>query len=378
MIQKRVDRNGFDKKIFRRKYYYFSKDVKDFLLALGNYLAKTFHFGSFHANKAKSFFVFSLYKQRGKQGHRFIHSGMAALAAFGVVIAPVIAQEFPGSSIDPWEIPTTTSVLSASTVDPETSTLISEKVRDKIILYEVKEGDTVSSITQKFDISEDTVRWQNDLGPKDTIKSGEPLEILPITGISHKVKKGDTIYSIAKKYDIDAQPIVNFPFNTFTNDETFELAIGQTIFVPDGVMPKAVQTSPRIRQITPDAGTVVASGNFVWPAGGRITQRFVWYHKGIDIANKAAPGVLAADAGTVVAAGWPNGWGYGNRVLIDHGNGYQTLYAHLSSIYVVPGQRVNRGNVIGKMGTTGRSSGIHLHFEVTSNGGYINPLNVLK
>lgn len=177
---------------------------------------------------------------------------------------------------------------------------------------------------------------------------------------------------------IHPQSIVDFPYNAFVNDETFELAIGQVVVVPDGVKPAERPTSPRIRQVTPDAGTVVASGTFVWPTGGTITQRSVWYHQGIDIANRVAPNVLAADSGTVIVAGWPDGYGYGNRVIIDHGNGYRTLYAHLSQIYVVPGQTVARGNAIGKMGSTGRSTGIHLHFEVILNGVHLNPLNVLR
>jgi murein DD-endopeptidase MepM/ murein hydrolase activator NlpD len=204
------------------------------------------------------------------------------------------------------------------------------------------------------------------------------LEVLPVTSVSHKVNKGDTVYSIAKKYDTSPQGIVDYPFNSFTNDETFELAIGQTVVVPDGIPPAAASTTPRIRQITPDAGTVVASGSFVWPAGGSVSQRFVWYHKGIDIANRAVPSILAADSGKVVMAGWIDGYGYGNRVMIDHGNGYRTLYAHLSQVYVVPGQTVARGAAIGKMGSTGRSTGIHLHFEVIRNGVYLNPLSVLQ
>lgn len=320
----------------------------------------------------------ALYRQRGKYARRLIHSGMAGLAAVGMMIAPIIAEEFPGRSVNPWDIPSPSSVLSAATQDPYITTLVSEKVRDRAIEYTVSEGDTVSSIAEKFGISSDTIRWQNDLDSRDRIKAGQKLEILPVTGISHKVKKGDTVYSIAKKYDIDAQPIVNFPFNTFTNDETFELAIGQIIIVPDGVMPQAQGPSPRTRQLTPDAGTVVASGNFVWPTSGRISQRFVWYHKGLDIANKSTPNILAADSGVVVVAGWPDGYGYGNRVVVDHGNGYKTLYAHLSSIYVVPGQTVQRGDAIGRMGCSGRCTGPHLHFEVILNGVYLNPLSVLR
>ncbi|MFH1971679.1 MAG: M23 family metallopeptidase, partial [Patescibacteria group bacterium] len=183
----------------------------------------------------------------------------------------------------------------------------------------------------------------------------------------------------AKYYDTSAQGLVDFPFNSFSNDETFELAIGQTIIVPDGIKPSQVLWQPlaRVKQTTPDAGSVTALGTFVWPAGGQISQRFVWYHKGIDIANKTSPSILAADSGVVIVAGWPDGSGYGNRVIIDHGNGYRTLYAHLSRVSVVAGQTVVRGNVIGQMGSTGRSTGIHLHFEVIKNGVYLNPLNVL-
>ncbi|KKU10209.1 MAG: Peptidase M23 family protein, partial [Candidatus Woesebacteria bacterium GW2011_GWB1_45_5] len=309
-----------------------------------------------------------------------IHTGMAGLAAVGMMIAPVIAQEFPGRSVDPWEIPSSSTVLSATTEANETSTLVSDKVRDQVEEYIVQEGDTVSTISDKFDISIDTIRWQNNLKSQDAIKVGQVLEILPVTGISHKVQKGDTVYSIAKKYDTSAQAVVDFPYNTFVNDETFELAIGQNVVVPDGVKPAEILWSPiaRVRKVTPNAGTVVASGAFVWPAGGTITQGFSWYHKGIDIANNGAPAILAADAGRVVVAGWPDGYGFGNRVIIDHGNGFRTLYAHLSQIWVVPGQTVNRGDALGKMGSTGRSTGIHLHFEVLQNGVYLNPLNVLR
>lgn len=360
------------------KVFNFLSDLKLFCLELTRFLLKNFHLSFLHFESGKGVFVTALYRQRGKMARRFMHSGMAGLVAVGMMIAPVIAEEFPGRTVDPWDTPSPSSVLSAATEDPYTQTLISEKVRDRIIEYEVKPGDTVSSIAEKFGVSIDTVLWQNDLGPKDKIKPGQTLNILPVAGVAHKVRKGDTVYSIAKKYDIDAQPIVNFPFNTFTNDETFELAIGQTIMVPDGVMPSKKPVAPRVRQLTPDAGTVVASGNFVWPAGGRITQGFVWYHKGLDIANKAAPNVLAADSGKVVVAGWPDGYGYGNRVVIDHGNGYRTLYGHLSRIYVVSGQTVARGGAIGRMGCTGRCTGTHLHFEVIRNGVYINPLGVLR
>ncbi|MEK7113101.1 MAG: M23 family metallopeptidase [Patescibacteria group bacterium] len=359
------------------KFLAFFAEIRLFFSELANYLIRNFHLSFLRFEEGKGVFVAALYRQRGRYARRLMHTGMAGLAAVGIMIAPVIAQEFPGRSVNPWEIPSTSSVLSASVEDPETTTLVSDKVRDKIIEYTVQEGDTVSSIAQKFGVSEETIRWQNSL-TRDQIKIGQTLEILPVTGISHKVQKGDTVYSIAKRYDTSAQALVDFPYNAFVNDETFELAIGQVVVVPDGVRPADRPAAPRIRQITPDAGTVVASGSFVWPTGGTISQRFAWYHKGIDIANRAAPVILAADAGRVIGAGWLDGYGYGNRVIIDHGNGYRTLYGHLSQVYVVSGQTVARGAAIGKMGSTGRSTGIHLHFEVLNNGVYLNPLNVLR
>ncbi|MFV1916984.1 MAG: peptidoglycan DD-metalloendopeptidase family protein [Patescibacteria group bacterium] len=355
----------------------FASELKLFSSELARYVANKLHLSFLRFESGKGIFVSALYRQRGKMARRLIHISMAGLAAVGMMIAPVIAQEFPGRSVNPWDIPSPSSVISAATYDPYTQTLVSEKVRGEVIEYEVQEGDTVSSIAEKFGVEVNTIRWQNDLSG-DRIKIGQPLEILPVAGVAHKVRKGDTVYSIAKKYDVDAQQIVNFPFNTYTNDETFELAIGQTILVPDGVMPSVVRTAPRVRQLTPDAGTVVASGNFVWPTSGRITQRFVWYHKALDIANRAAPNVLAADSGTVVGAGWLDGYGYANRVIIDHGNGYRTLYAHLASVYVVAGQTVSRGSPVGRMGCTGRCTGTHLHFEVIRNGVYLNPLSVLQ
>ena len=349
-------------------------DLKLFSSELFVFVIRKLHLSFWRFEKGKGFMVEALYRQRGKFARQFVHTGMAALAGLGMIIAPTLAKEFPGRSVNPWEVNTQPMVLSAFTENTQMQTVISD-IRDKIIEYKVQSGDTLLQVAEKFGVSVETIRWQNSL-TKDSIKEGRILEILPVTGISHKVKKGDTVYSIAKLYDASSQAIVDFPFNVFSNDETFELAIGQVIIVPEGVMPKA-QVPTRIRQITPDAGTVVASGNFVWPTSGTITQRFVWYHKGIDIANSGVPDVLAADAGTVVTSGW-SAVGYGNHVIIDHGNGYRTLYGHLQAIYVVAGQTVARGARIGKMGSTGRSTGSHTHFEVVLNGVYINPLNVLK
>lgn len=350
------------------------EDIKLFFSELFLFMVKKLHLSFWRFEKGKGFMVEALYRQRGKFARRFVHTGMAAVAGLGMIIAPILAKEFPGRSINPWEVNTQPIVFSVFAQNQEMQTATSD-VRDKIIEYKVQSGDTLSKVADKFGVSTDTIRWQNNLS-KDAIKEGQILKILPVTGVSHMVKKGDTVYSIAKLYDASPQALVDFPFNTFANDETFALAIGQVIIVPDGVMPKA-QPVARIRQITPNAGTVVASGNFVWPTSGTITQRFAWYHKGLDIANPGMPDVLAADAGTVITSGWSN-VGYGNYVIIDHGNGYKTLYGHMQALYVVAGQTVARGSRIGKMGSTGRSTGPHTHVEVILNGVHIDPLTVLK
>jgi murein DD-endopeptidase MepM/ murein hydrolase activator NlpD len=352
-------------------------DFLEFLKELSNFIFKSLRHFFMRLEVGKTLFAAKLYRQRGKNAKRFVHSGMAVLAAFGIMIAPVVAKEFPGSNLNATEVVSGTTILSATSADPETTTDVSAKPRDKVVDYIVQEGDTISTIADKFSVSADTVLWENDLTDKSKIKPGQTLKILSVTGVSHKVQKGDTVYSIAKKYDSSPQAIADFPYNTFVNDETFELAIGETIVVPDGVKKNIkAPATPRTRQLTPDAGSVTASGAFVWPTNGTITQRFSWYHPAIDIANKSMPDVLAADSGKVIAAGWDS-TGYGNKILIDHGNGYITLYGHLSKFYVVPGQTVSRGSAIGRMGSTGRSTGPHLHCEIRKGGTRLNPLSFL-
>lgn len=320
-----------------------------------------------------------LYRQRGRFARPFVHSAMAGLMAMAVTLAPVLASSFPGAQGDlDEEVMTASQVLEIET--DETSTQVSDKVRDKVMEYTVQSGDTVSVIAEKFGISKDTIRWENNLASVNSIKPGQVLRIMPVTGVRHKVARGETIYSIAKKYNANPQAIVDFPFNTFSDNETFALAVGQDLIVPDGEKPNEVLWSPTryVAATTPNAGVVSATGSFAWPIGGRITQRYAWYHRGVDIATSTGTPVLAADSGTVVTAGWPDNSGYGNRVVIDHGNGYRTLYGHLSKVNVAVGQTVKRGNVVGLEGSTGRSTGPHLHFEIRRGGTLLNPLEFLK
>ncbi|PIS08921.1 hypothetical protein COT75_04185 [Candidatus Beckwithbacteria bacterium CG10_big_fil_rev_8_21_14_0_10_34_10] len=352
-------------------------ELKEYISFLKEYFRKKFlhYFNRFETGKGV--IVGTLVAKRGKYVRPFLHSSMMGLFLIGMMLAPLIKSALPESE----NYGTGGGVyLVEASLGESTTTQVSVKPRDSVVSYYVQSGDTLSSIALKFGISEETISWQNDLAKDSLLKENQKLEIPPVSGIVHKVKRGETIYSIAKKYLVEAQQIVNWPFNTFTNDETFALAVGQLLIVPEGIQPKASPAPEylaRRYQLTPDAGVVSGTGNFVWPTSGGITQYFVWYHPAIDIANRNAPDILAADSGRVILVRFDK-YAYGHHLIIDHGNGFTTLYAHLSSIYVNEGQTVARGNSIGRMGSTGRSTGTHLHFEIRSNGVAQNPLVYLK
>jgi murein DD-endopeptidase MepM/ murein hydrolase activator NlpD len=357
----------------------FWREFKEFIAEWQKFLFWRLYRAFSWFERVKDFIAQLLYRQRGRFARPFVHTAMGGLVTMAVTLAPVLASSFPGVEKElPAEILPTTQVLEVESTD--TGTQVSDKVRDQAVEYTVQAGDTVSEIADKFGISTDTIRWENNLASLNAIKPGQTLRILPVSGVRHKVSRGETIYSIAKKYDANPQAVVDFPFNNFADDETFALAVGQDLIVPDGKKPNEVLWSPSkyIAQNTPNAGAVSAIGTFVWPIGGRITQRFAWYHRGVDIAAAFGTPILAADAGRVTVAGWPDNSGYGIRVVIDHGNGYQTWYGHMSRVAVALGQSVNRGNVIGYEGSTGRSTGPHCHFEIRKGGVPVNPLEYLK
>lgn len=336
---------------------------------------------------AKDALVDLLYKRRGKYARPFLHTGMMSLLMFGVTFGPVIVEESRASE-GPSQVLPSGVLTSATEYGNSLTTVQGKEVAEyrggEITVHNVSEGETISSIAERYNLHPNTILWQNNLTEKSTIKPGDQLEILPVDGIRHKVKKGETIYTIAKHYGLDetqAQGIVNYPFNEFQDDEDFTLTVGQWLMVPDGIAPSVKEVLPRAAfatRMTPNAGTVSATGSFVWPAQGRITQGYRFYHKAYDIANGGGGPILAADSGTVIVAGWPDNGGYGNRVMIDHGNGFISLYAHMSLIQVQVGQTVNRGSVIGQMGSTGRSTGTHLHFEIRANGVLEDPGRYLR
>lgn len=234
--------------------------------------------------------------------------------------------------------------------------------RQEVVTYEVEEGDTPSSIAGQFGITVSTLLWANKLTERSLIRPGQELIILPVSGVKHEVRRGDTIQTIAKKYQAEADDIIAF------NDlpASGEIFVGDTIIIPGGKLaPQPLPAPPASRRSYPRVATTpVASGYFIMPASGRNFGRLHAFN-GVDIANGCGT-KLVASAGGIVSAADGSGWngGYGKLVRVRHANGVETLYGHMQSIAVRLGESVAQGEFIGDMGTTGRSTGCHVHFEV--------------
>jgi murein DD-endopeptidase MepM/ murein hydrolase activator NlpD len=253
------------------------------------------------------------------------------------------------------------------------------ETRGGIITYTVQAGDTIETIAARFKLLPSTLVWSNQEveNQPDQLSIGQVLYILPVDGIWYEVQSDDTIGDIADKYKVTSEDIVNYPLNNLGGGAN--LLAGTKIVIPNGVKAAAVaavassSSGGYSSYGSSAAANPAASGNFMWPTQGSLTQYFGVYHSGIDIAYAVGIPIAAADGGYVSYAGWDN-TGYGYEVLINHGNGFTTRYAHLSQFYVDAGQPVARGQVIAAMGSTGNSTGPHLHFEVIYGGVPQNPL----
>jgi len=260
---------------------------------------------------------------------------------------------------------------------PVLHTTVSERDRMAFITYTVQANDNIWAIAQGFGLKAETVLWANPKVEKspDLLSVGQKLVIPPVDGIYYTVAKGDTVEKLAKTYKTTVEKIVGFEGNELK--EPYTLVVGQQVMLPDGrkqVVPSNYYPMTRVGRAPQNAPT--GSGRFAWPTQGLLTQRYWSGHLGIDIGNRTGTPIRAADAGYVVMAGRDT-WGYGNQVLIDHGNGYMTRYAHLDHIQVKAGDAVQRNQQIGTMGNTGRSTGPHLHFEIIYSQQRRNPLGFL-
>ncbi len=234
-------------------------------------------------------------------------------------------------------------------------------LNETISTYVVRKGDTVGSIAKMFGVTTNTVRWANDISGS-IIREGQVLVILPITGVRHTVANGDTISKIAKKYKADAEEVAYFNNMNLSH----KLEVGSIVIVPDGEIASPVTRSTSVRgNPLRGGGGPIYEGYYLRPVlGGKKTQGLHGYN-GVDIGTYSGAPVFAAAEGDVIISargGW-NG-GYGNYIVITHANGTQTLYSHLSGNLVAAGDHVVRGAQIGLVGSTGKSTGPHLHFEV--------------
>ncbi|MBI5082672.1 MAG: M23 family metallopeptidase [Chloroflexi bacterium] len=294
--------------------------------------------------------------------------------------------------------PATSNELSRQT---DSHTNIPTRPRTDISTYTVQGGDSFTGIAAKFNLTLETLVFSNPYLNDDvhSLRPNQQLLIAPVNGVIRYVQKADSLESLAKFYKVDIDSIVNWPGNKTdlstlkpTEPIVSKMAENSLLMIPGGtrgiVGRPVVTISKQTRYVISDAGPgqcsggysggAVGSGTFAWPVSTRSVSgnNYTSVHLAVDLAAAMGQAIFAADSGVVTFAGWSN-WGYGNMVVLDHGNGWQTLYAHLSQWNVGCGQSVLKGNIVGLGGSTGNSTGPHLHFEMNINGTRPNPLAYL-
>ncbi len=285
----------------------------------------------------------------------------------------------------------------------EIHTNIPDRPRQEIFKYTIAKGDTVIDIAKKFNLKPQTVMFGNYYTLRDdphNLAVGAQLNILPVDGYYYEWQAGDGLNGVAKGLNVKPEDIINYPLNhldaaTIGDYSNPNIKPGTWLIVPGGTRPYTSWSAPtNVTRTNPAVARVMGAGScgqvvdgavglgyFIWPADNHFLSGFDYSpetnHRGIDIDGNTGQPIYAVDAGVIVYAGW-NDWGYGNMIMIDHGTGWQSLYAHLDGISVVCGQSVDMGTVIGTLGNTGRSSGSHLHFELMhSQYSKVNPWSFL-
>jgi len=258
----------------------------------------------------------------------------------------------------------------------QTETIISRSTRRESIKYVVKPGESLSSIATDFGLTTLTIKYANNLS-SSTLRVGQELRIPPIDGLYINVKRNDTISSIANRYRVSSDYILKY--NNLTREDP--IFAGNELLIPGAIVAKSTASpvSSKSGNVTvPSFNPLPYSGRFVWPTSSPthyLSQGYYLWHKAIDLPRTNGWGIYASAAGIVQIKSTSGG--YGNLIIINHGDGWSTYYAHLSEFKVRAGQYVEQGQLIGIMGSTGRSTGPHLHFEIRQNGTLLNPLSYL-
>jgi len=253
----------------------------------------------------------------------------------------------------------------------------------EITEYTVKNGDSLWSISQQFDLKPETILWGNEwLSAAGILQIGDTLNILPVDGVLHTVQDGDTLETLQGLHGTPTQEIFEYFGNNFDLTQPPQLSEGQEIIIPHGTGPifwseaqaPGAATNASYSGDYPNLGT----GFFVWPLAPpyALTQEYWGGHPAIDINTYFRHPIFASDSGTVAFSGWDD-TGYGNLVIIDHGNGYRTYYAHNEANLVSAGQVVAQDQQVAESGSTGNSTGEHLDFRILYGGTFLNPLEYL-
>ncbi|MES2416342.1 MAG: M23 family metallopeptidase [Patescibacteria group bacterium] len=280
--------------------------------------------------------------------------------------SPVLANQDKKKEENTVKEDASVTIASENALVPVTSSMganPSEDTEAEISVYVVRKGDSLAAIAEMFDVSANTILWANDMKKGDKLVEGDTLIILPISGIEHTVTKGQTLKGIALKYKADIADIASF--NGIS--ETAALTVGDKLIIPDGqLIDSTPASSPSTKKPTVYVDVNIGSTDayFIKPIPCPLTQG-KHDHYAVDMScHESGTPIKAAASGTVIFS--KNGYngGFGNLIIIKHPNGTQTFYAHQSQRVAHQGDQVSQGEVIGYVGSTGRSTGPHLHFEV--------------